>query len=65
MLKANFREGINTPKILGVLDNRINNGRDALLGIIEGNLNYSKMLFKIFPKFTVSLKDKWFDYTLS
>ena len=65
MIKAHFREGKNSPVNIAILDNRIKYRKHTLLGIIQGNLNYKKLIFKIFPKYSISLKDKNINKTLT
>ena len=65
ILSATFREGIDTPIDLALLDNRIVNKKEAILGIIRGNLKYQKLIFNIYPKIAYNLADKDFDRTLS
>ena len=65
MIKAHFRERINSPVNLAILDNRIKERKHALLGIIQGNLNYKILIFKIFPKYSISLKDRNINKTLT
>ena len=65
IISATFREGIDTPIDLALLDNRIVNKKEAVLGIIGGNLKYQKLIFNIYPKFAYNLGYKDFDKTLS
>ena len=65
ILSATFREGIDTPIDLALLDDRIVNKKEAILGIIKGNLKYQKLIFNIYPKIAYNLADKDFDRTLS
>ena len=65
IISATFREGIDTPIDLALLDNRIINKKEAILGIIRGNLKYQKLIFNIYPKIAYNLADKDFDRTLS
>ena len=65
IISATFREGIDTPIDLALLDNRIINKKEAILGIIRGNLKYQKLIFNIYPKIAYNLVDKDFDRTLS
>ena len=65
IISATFREGIDTPIDLALLDNRITNKKEAILGIIRGNLKYQKLIVNIYPKFAYNLGDKDFDRTLS
>ena len=65
IISAIFREGIDTPIDLALLDNRILNKKEAILGIIRGNLKYQKLIFNIYPKIVYNLGDEDFDKTLS
>ena len=65
IISATFREGIDTPIDLALLDNRIINKKEAILGIIRGNLKYQKLIFNIFPKIACNLANRDFDRTLS
>ena len=65
IISATFREGIDTPIDLALLDNRIINKKEATLGIIRGNLKYQKLIFNVYPKIAYNLADKDFDRTLS
>ena len=65
IISETFREGIDTPIDLALLDNRIINKKEAILGIIRGNLKYHKLIFNIYPKIPYNLADKYFDRTLS
>ncbi|AAW56085.1 cell-to-cell transport protein [Horseradish latent virus] len=65
LLKAQFRNGINSPVKLALIDDRINDRKDCLLGAARGNLNYGKFMFTVYPKFGVSLRTKRLNQTLS
>ena len=65
IISATFREGIDTPIDLALLDNRIVNKKEAILGIIRGNLKYQKLIFNVYPKIAYNLTDKDLDRTLS
>ena len=65
IISLNFREGIDTPIDLALLDNRIVNKKEAILGIIRGNLKYQKLIFNVYPKIDYNLADKDFDRTLN
>ena len=65
IISATFREGIDTPIDLALLDNWIVNKKEAILGIIRGNLKYQKLIFNVYPKIAYNLADKDFDRTLS
>ena len=65
IISATFREGIDTPIDLSLLDNRTKNKKEAILGIIRENLKYLKLIVNIYPKIAYNLGDKDFDITLS
>ena len=66
IISATFREGIDTPIDLALLDNRIINKKEVILGIIRGNLKCQKLLiFNIIPKIAYNMGDRDFDRTLS
>ena len=65
IISATFRERIDTPIDIALLGNRIVNKKEAILGIIRGNLKYQKLIFNIYPKIAYTLGDKDFDKTLS
>jgi hypothetical protein len=65
IIKATFKEGIDTPIELAVMDNRIQNREEACLGILRGNLQYGKLKFNIYPRISYYIQDKDFDKTLS
>ena len=65
IISATFREGIDTPIDLALLDNRITNKKEAILGIIRGNLKYQKLIFNVYPKISYNIADRDFDRTLS
>ena len=50
---------------MALLDNRINNRRDSLLGVAQGNLAYGKFMFTVYPKFGVSLTTQNINQILS
>ncbi|KAG5598557.1 hypothetical protein H5410_029927 [Solanum commersonii] len=64
LVKSTFKEGINCP-IVNLSDERFINAREGNLGIVEGNLAYTKLLFTYYPKYCISLKDDDFNDALS
>jgi len=58
MLKATFREGINSPVKMALLDRRMLNPQDAIFGAVQGNLAYGKLIFTCSPKIDVPLTTK-------
>ena len=65
LLKAEFQEGIDSPIKMALIDNRINDRRDCILGAARGNLAYQKFMFSVYPKFSFSLDTKNLDQVLS
>ena len=65
LLKAQFRDGINFPIKMALVDNRIINRQDALLGAVQGNLAYGKFMFTVYPKFALHRESRDFDKSLS
>ena len=64
IISATFREDIDTPIDLALLDNRITNKKEAILGIIRGNLKCQKLTVNIYSKIAYNLGDKDFDRSL-
>ncbi|XP_022891682.1 uncharacterized protein LOC111406501 [Olea europaea var. sylvestris] len=59
MIKGYFREGMDIPIQIYLMDNRIlHDPMDALLGVIFGNLVYKKIIFTIRPEFAMSILDE-------
>ncbi|KAG5592053.1 hypothetical protein H5410_042567 [Solanum commersonii] len=65
LVKSTFKEGINCPIVINLFDERFINAREGNLGIVEGNLAYTKLLFTYYPKYCISLKDIDFNDALS
>ncbi|CAA29523.1 unnamed protein product [Figwort mosaic virus] len=65
LLTAQFRQGIDTSVKMALIDDRIVNRKDSLLGAARGNLAYGKFMFTVYPKFALSLQSKNLDKTLS
>ncbi|KAG5607741.1 hypothetical protein H5410_029233, partial [Solanum commersonii] len=65
LVKSTFKEGINCPIVINLSDERFINAREGNLGIVEGNLAYTKLLFTYYPKYCISLKDADFNDALS
>ncbi|PKA60359.1 hypothetical protein AXF42_Ash008418 [Apostasia shenzhenica] len=57
-IKANFRAGLDSPITLIISDNRLITTEQSLIGVIQSNLLYQVLNFKIFPNFFISLKDE-------
>ncbi|KAL8239082.1 hypothetical protein R6Q59_015649 [Mikania micrantha] len=56
LIKSYFREGINSPIQMALIDDRINSRTNCVLGAAKGNLAYSKFMFTVYPKFGISLQ---------
>ena len=56
LVKSTFKEGINCPIVINLSDERFMNAREGNLGIVEGNLAYTKLLFTYYPRYCISLK---------
>lgn len=65
LIKAQFKNGIDTPIKMALIDNRINSRKDCILGAAQGNLAYGKFMFTVYPKFGISLTTANLDQTLS
>lgn len=65
LIKAQFRDGINTPLKMALIDNRINDRKDCILGAAQGNLAYGRFMFTVYPKFGISLQTQNLDQVLS
>nr|XP_043625753.1 uncharacterized protein LOC122597188 [Erigeron canadensis] len=50
---------------MALVDNRIVNRQDALLGVVQGNLAYGKFMFTVYPKFALHRESRDFDKSLS
>nr|KAJ0186050.1 hypothetical protein LSAT_V11C900456960 [Lactuca sativa] len=56
---------INSPIKMALIDNRITDRQDCILGAAKGNLAYQKFMFSVYPKFALDLKSANIDKTLS
>ncbi|KAG5597024.1 hypothetical protein H5410_038256 [Solanum commersonii] len=65
LVKSTFKEGINCPIVINLSNERFINAREGNLGIVEGNLAYTMLLFTYYPKYCISLKDADFNDALS
>lgn len=65
LLKSEFQEGIDSPIKMALIDNRIKDRKDCILGAARGNLAYQKFMFSVYPKFGLSLDSKNLDTVLS
>jgi hypothetical protein len=43
IIKSTFKEGLDTPIDLAILDNRIQNREEACLGVLQGHLQFRKL----------------------
>jgi len=57
-VKACFEEGINSPIMLSLYDQRYKNRQNNYLGTLQGNLIYSKLIFECYPNYSVTLRSK-------
>jgi len=64
-VKACFKEGINSPIILSLHDQRFKNIQNSHLGTLQGNLIYSKLIFECYPNYSVTLRSKNIEDTLN
>ncbi|KAL0309388.1 UNVERIFIED_CONTAM: putative enzymatic polyprotein [Sesamum radiatum] len=65
VIKATFKEGIDSEIHLSIMDRRINNLRDGCLGTMIGNLYAGKLMFDIHPKIAYNLADQDFSRVLT
>ncbi|KAL0434870.1 UNVERIFIED_CONTAM: movement protein [Sesamum radiatum] len=65
VIKATFKEGIDSEIHLSIMDRRINNFRDGCLGTMIGNLYAGKLMFDIYPRITYNLADQDFSRVLT
>ncbi|KAK4380797.1 movement protein [Sesamum angolense] len=65
VIKATFREGIDSEIHLSIMDRRINNLRDGYLGTMIGNLYPGKLMFDIHPRIAYNLADQDFSRVLT
>ncbi|KAL0298956.1 UNVERIFIED_CONTAM: movement protein [Sesamum radiatum] len=65
VIKATFKEGIDSEIHLSIMDRRINNLRDDCLGTIIGNLYAGKLMFDIHPRIAYNLADQDFSRVLT
>ncbi|KAL0461457.1 UNVERIFIED_CONTAM: movement protein [Sesamum latifolium] len=65
VIKATFKEGIDSEIHLSIMDRRINNLRDGCLGTMIGNLYAGKLMFDIHPRITYNLADQDFSRVLT
>nr|GEV26287.1 reverse transcriptase domain-containing protein [Tanacetum cinerariifolium] len=60
-----IKSGIDTPIKMALLNNRIESRRDCVLGIVKGNLAYSRFMFSVYPQYALSLGTKDLDQVLA
>ncbi|KAL0387703.1 UNVERIFIED_CONTAM: movement protein [Sesamum radiatum] len=65
VIKATFKEGIDSEIHLSIMDRRINNLRDGSLGTMIGNLYVGKLMFHIHPRIAYNLADQDFSRVLT
>ncbi|KAK4404417.1 movement protein [Sesamum angolense] len=65
VIKATFKEGIDSEIHLSIMDRRINNLRDGCLGTMIGNLYAGKLMFDIHPRIAYNPADHDFSRVLT
>ncbi|KAK4383735.1 putative enzymatic polyprotein [Sesamum angolense] len=65
VIKATFKEGIDSEIHLSIMDRRINNLRDGCLGTMIGNLYAGKLMFDIHSRIAYNLADQDFSRVLT
>ncbi|KAL0414901.1 UNVERIFIED_CONTAM: movement protein [Sesamum radiatum] len=65
VIKATFKEGIDSEIQLSIMDRRINNLRDGCLETMIGNLYVGKLMFDIHPRIAYNLADQDFSRVLT
>ncbi|KAL0378706.1 UNVERIFIED_CONTAM: movement protein [Sesamum radiatum] len=65
VIKATFKEGIDSEIHLSIMDRRINNLRDCCLGTMIGNLYTGKLMFDIHPRIAYNLANQDFSRVLT
>ncbi|KAK4381653.1 movement protein [Sesamum angolense] len=65
VIKATFKERIDSEIHLSIMDRRINNLRDGCLGTMIGNLYAGKLMFDIHPRIAYNLADQDFSRVLT
>ncbi|KAL2226502.1 UNVERIFIED_CONTAM: movement protein [Sesamum indicum] len=65
VIKATFKEGIDSEIHLSIMDRRINNLRDGCLGTMIGNLYAGKLMFDVHPRIAYNLADQDFSRVLT
>ncbi|KAL2235880.1 UNVERIFIED_CONTAM: movement protein [Sesamum indicum] len=65
VIKATFKEGIDSKIHLSIMDRRINNLRDGCLGTMIENLYAGKLIFDIHPRIAYNLADQDFSRVLT
>ncbi|KAL0451264.1 UNVERIFIED_CONTAM: movement protein [Sesamum latifolium] len=65
VIKATFKEGIDSEIHLSIMDRRINNLRDGCLGTMIENLYAGKLMFDIHPRIVYNLADQDFSRVLT
>lgn len=65
MIKATFKEGIDSPIDIAICDKRMGNVQDSVLGTISGNLCAGKIVGVIYPRIAYNLADRDFSRALT
>ena len=55
-VKAYFKEGIISPIVLSLHDQRFINIQNSHIGTLQGNLIYKKLIFECYPNYSVTLR---------
>ncbi|PKA51578.1 hypothetical protein AXF42_Ash002945 [Apostasia shenzhenica] len=64
IIKAKFKVGLDSSITLIIFDNRLISTEQSLMGVIQSNLLYQVLNFKLFFNFSISLKDANIDQSL-
>ena len=65
VVKACFKESINSPIILSLHDQRFKNIYNSHLGTLQIDLIYSKLIFECYPNYSVTLWSENIEDTLN
>ncbi|KAL8462293.1 hypothetical protein ACS0TY_033371 [Phlomoides rotata] len=65
VIKATFKEGIDSEIHLSIMNRRIIDPKEACLGTMVGNVYASKLIFEIHPRITYNLADEDFSRVLT
>ena len=65
LIKSIFGEGINSPITVALIDSRIQDLRDSVITMVEGNLAYTKLIFITYPNIGIPLETENLDLSLN